>query len=133
MEGINQAARPPTGDEPPDLFAGLDENLEFKVIGQFPWGGTYNGFDELRAAFAPTEGRMSHCAKGGVYPTEFIGEGNKVVAICLGRGVNAEGEIYNNSYFLFYEVKDGKVARFQEHNDGSLSWRRVMNCNMVPG
>ena len=133
LAGLNRFARTLPGEEMAgDMFAGLDENVEFKVVGQFPWGGTHKGFEALNKAFGPTHGRIVGCRNGGVYPIEYIEEDDRVVIIAMGRGKNAEGDDYNNSYFMFYEVKDDKIVRFQEHNDGSISWKRVMNCSLIP-
>ena len=59
-------------------------------------------------------------------------DGNKMVVLAKGRGASSLGEAYNNTYFMFFEVGHGKVIRFREETDSSLSWRCVLDTRIEP-
>ncbi len=133
LDGLNRAASAETFDsQSEEAFPGLHKDVSFTVAGQMPWGGTHLGIAGIIKAFAPTQGRMSGRVGYGVFPTEFMEDGNKMVVLAKGRGASSLGEAYNNTYFMFFEVGHGKVIRFREETDSSLSWRCVLDTRIEP-
>lgn len=133
LEGLNRFARGEAGDtDSEDAFAGLHADVSFSIVGQMPWAGTHRGIPGIMRAFAPTQGRMAGHPHFGVFPTEFIEDGDRMVVLAKGRGGSVLGEPYNSTYFLFFEVRDGKVLRFVENADPCLSWRCVLDTHLEP-
>jgi len=133
LEGLNRFARGEAGDtDSENAFAGLHQDVAFTVVGQFPWAGTHQGIAGIMKAFAPTQGRMAGHPDFGVFPTEFIEEGNRMVMMAKGRGGSALGDTYNSTYFMYFEIRDGKVVHFIENADPCLSWRCVLDTHLEP-
>ena len=81
--------------------------------------------------FLPVASPLMGRAPGhGLFPLEFIAEGNSVAVLARGRGSNAIGMPYNNSYFLWFDVKDGFITRYVEDFDSSLAWRAIFCCHL---
>jgi len=96
----------------------MHEDVLFHVPGPLPVSGDHD-YAFLKQIFSrgspmpPREGF-------GHYALEYIEEGNKVVVIAKSRLVGPTGLPYNNTFFMFYEIKDGKIFRFLEFLDGSM-------------
>lgn len=109
----------------------MADDVEFVVTGQTPLSGTWHGMRAVMEQFLPAASPLMGRAPGhGLIPLEFIGEGNCVVALARGRGSNVLGIPYNNSYFLWFEVKNGFITRYIEDFDSSLAWRVIFRCHL---
>jgi ketosteroid isomerase-like protein len=109
----------------------MSDDVEFVVTGQTPLSGTWHGMravlEEFLTAASPLMGR----APGhGLFPLEFIAEGSRVAVLARGRGSNTLRMPYNNSYFLWFEVRDGLITRYVEDFDSSLAWRAIFHCHL---
>ncbi len=109
----------------------LDETATFTVTGQTPFSGTYNGLQDVREKFraraAPMMGRRIGY---GLIPIDYIGEGEELVVLARGRGGSLDGSPYNNTYFLYFRVRDGKIVHYIEDFDSSLAWRVILQCHL---
>lgn len=109
----------------------MAEDVEFVVTGQTPLSGTWRGMRAVMEEFVPAAAPLMGRAPGhGLLPTEFIAEGSRVAVLARGRASNAAGMPYNNSYFLWFEVHDGRVTRYIEDFDSSLAWRAILRCHL---
>lgn len=117
-----------------DLFAILHEDLVWTMTGSTPVARTYNGLQEfkqiigraLMTRFAPPHPSF------GLYLRRIVVSGNKAAVIARGHGASAHGHPYNNHYFFFMDVKDGKISRVLESCDGSLVWQSVYDHHLEP-
>ena len=56
---------------------------------------------------------------------------DSAAVILMGRGEGARGATYNNIYFFFVEVRDGKLFSVIESCDGSLVWRSAFDRHLA--
>jgi ketosteroid isomerase-like protein len=106
-------------------------DVEFVVTGQTPLSGTWNGLGEVMEDFLPKASPLMGRAAGhGLFPLEFIAEGNRVAVLARGRASNVLGMPYNNTYFLWFEVQDGMITRYIEDFDSSLAWRIIFRVHL---
>jgi ketosteroid isomerase-like protein len=109
----------------------MADNVEFVVTGQTPLSGTWHGMRAVMEDFLPKASPLMGRAPGhGLFPLEFIAEGNRVAVLARGRGSNALGMPYNNTYFLWFEVRDGFITRYIEDFDSSLAWRIIFRVHL---
>jgi ketosteroid isomerase-like protein len=109
----------------------MADNVEFVVTGQTPLSGTWHGMRAVMEDFLPKASPLMGRAPGhGLFPLEFIAEGNRVAVLARGRGSNVLGMPYNNTYFLWFEVRDGFITRYIEDFDSSLAWRIIFRVHL---
>jgi hypothetical protein len=112
-------------------YATFSEDVEFVVTGQTPLSGTWRGMRAVLEEFLPAASPLMGRAPGhGLFPLEFIAEGNRVAVLARGRGSNTLGMPYNNTYFLWFEVENGFITRYIEDFDSSLAWRVIFRCHL---
>ena len=110
----------------------MSDDVEFVVTGQTPLSGTWRGLRTVLEEFLPAAAPLMGRAPGhGLFPLEFIAEGRKVAVLARGRGSNVLGVPYNNTYFLWFEVRDGKITRYIEDFDSSLAWRIIFRVHIA--
>jgi ketosteroid isomerase-like protein len=123
-----------------DVFAGrggdplstLHPEVTFFVPGPLPVSGTHD-YAFLRDNVFGGAGPGVPSKDGfGHYPVEYIEEGNRVVVIAKARLNGRTGDPYNNTFFMFYEVRDGKIYRFIEFLDGSLFMQSNVDTHLEP-
>jgi ketosteroid isomerase-like protein len=109
----------------------MADNVEFVVTGQTPLSGTWHGMRAVMGDFLPKASPLMGRAPGhGLFPLEFIAEGNRVAVLARGRGSNVLGMPYNNTYFLWFEVQGGFITRYIEDFDSSLAWRIIFRVHL---
>jgi ketosteroid isomerase-like protein len=117
--------------EPVNPYATMSDDVEFVVTGQTPLSGTWRGMRSVMEDFLTAASPLMGRAPGhGLRPTEYIAEGSSVVVLARGRGSNAVGAPYNNSYFLWFDVRNGRITRYIEDFDSSLAWRAIFRCHL---
>ena len=112
-------------------YGTFSADVEFVVTGQTPLSGTWRGMKAVLEEFLPAASPLMGRAPGhGLFPLEFIGEGNRVAARARGRGSNTLCMPYNNTYFLWFDVENGFITRYIEDFDSSLAWRAIFRCHL---
>lgn len=112
-------------------YATMSDDVEFIVTGQTPLSGTWRGMKAIMSEFLPVADKLMGRAPGhGLFPLEYIEEDNRVVVLARGRGSNIKNVPYNNTYFLLFEVRDGKIIRYIEDFDSSHAWQIVFDCHL---
>ncbi|HVW67889.1 MAG TPA: nuclear transport factor 2 family protein, partial [Steroidobacteraceae bacterium] len=120
--------------EPADIFSLLHEDLVWTMTGSTPVARTYHGLQEFKDIIGRALGTQFRPDPGfGLYPCKIIASGNRAAVIARGHGESALGRPYNNQYFFFMEVRDGKIASVLESCDGSLVWQSVFGRHLEPG
>jgi ketosteroid isomerase-like protein len=114
-----------------DYLSHMDEDVIFTIAGQTPLSGTYHGVKAVREKFrARAKVVMGRRLGYGLIPTDYIGEGEELVVLARGRGGSLDGFPYNNTYFLYFRVKNGKIVHYTEDFDSSLAWRAIFQCHL---
>jgi len=117
--------------EPINPYRTFSDDVEFVVTGQTPLSGTWHGMRAVMEEFLPAASPLMGRGPGhGLQPVEFIAEGQSVVVLARGRGSNTIGAPYNNSYFLWFDVRGGRITRYIEDFDSSLAWRAIFRCHL---
>jgi ketosteroid isomerase-like protein len=117
--------------EPVNPYRTMSDDVEFVVTGQTPLSGTWRGMRSVMEDFMSRASPLMGRGEGhGLFPVEFIAEGRQVAVLARGRGSNAVGLPYNNSYFLWFDVADGRITRYIEDFDSSLAWRAIFRCHL---
>ena len=113
------------GGEPVDVFAMLDDQVQYTRHGLPPIEAKCSSLGEVREKVFPPEvlAAIKPQPGFGIYPTEYIEEGNRIVVLMKGRGANISDVPYNNTYFFLFEIRNNKILRVIEDLDASLSWR----------
>ena len=116
-----------------DPFGVFDENCTFFTPGQSSLAGHYTSLAAVKEAiFGAVVQNMKREPGYGFYVEEYIGEGDRMVALMRGRGCSKLGRPYNNTYFFLFEVKNGKIIDAMEGCDASLACNSVLDLNLVP-
>jgi ketosteroid isomerase-like protein len=117
--------------EPVNPYRTFSDDVEFVVTGQTPLSGTWHGMRSVMEDFFPRASPLMGRADGhGLYQLEYIAQAGQVAVLARGRGSNAVGAPYNNTYFLWFDVRDGKITRYVEDFDSSLAWRAIFRCHL---
>lgn len=123
-----------------DVFAGrpgkplstMHDDVLFHVPGTLPISGQHD-YAYLRHKVFGGGGPGMPTGEGfGHYPVEYIEEDDKLVVIAKGRLEAPTGLPYNNTFFMYYEIKDGKIHRFLECLDGSMFMQVNADMHMEP-
>jgi len=116
-----------------DPFSVFDENCKFTCTGSSDISAKYQTLQAVKeAVFSKVVEVMKFEPGYGFYPTEYFGEGDRMVALMRGRGESKANRLYNNSYFFLFEVKDGKIIEAVEDMDASLTQCVIFDQNIVP-
>jgi ketosteroid isomerase-like protein len=108
-----------------DPFGAFHQDITWTMTGNTPISRTYRGLGDIRDNLGPRMAAQFKTGPGyGIYPYQYISEGNRIVVLAKARGQGANGRPYRNSYFFLFEIKDGKIYRAVECYDGS----HVMMC-----
>jgi len=117
--------------EPINPYRTFSDDVEFVVTGQTPLSGTWRGMKAvMEDFFAQASPLMGRADGHGLFELEYIAEGGQVAVLARGRGSNAIGVPYNNTYFLWFDVRDGRITRYFEDFDSSLAWRAIFRCHL---
>lgn len=116
-----------------DPYRTMADDVVLTVTGQTPLSGTWRGRRAVMEQFLPAAAPLMGRAPGhGLFPVELVAEGHRVAVLARGRGSNALGEPYNNTYFLWFEVRGGRITRYVEDFDSSLAWQVIFRCHLAP-
>ena len=105
------------------LIEMIADDVRYHLIGSTPLSGEVNGLQVFLNDFLP---KMGPLTKGPIKLTvdQLIVDGDRAVALVRGEAEGHHGE-YNNSYAMFFELRDGKVVTFEEYCDTCLIERAL--------
>ena len=116
-----------------DIFALMHEELVWTMTGSTPVARTYRGLKEFKDIIGQALATQFRTDPSfGLYLRKLIVSGNRAAVIARGHCESAHGHTYNNHYFFFMEVRDGKLYRVLESCDGSLVWQSVFDRHLEP-
>jgi uncharacterized protein len=127
FEANNRAMR----GEPVNPLGLCHDQLRWTMTGTTPVARTYTGLKEFVDNIGKALGTQFRTGPGfGLYPQEIIVEGNRAAVLARGHGESAHGHPYNNHYFFFIEIKDGKLFKVLESCDGALVNQSVFDMHL---
>ncbi|MDP7651094.1 MAG: hypothetical protein QGF38_05265, partial [Rhodospirillales bacterium] len=104
------------------------------MTGNPPSCRTLHGPVEIADFFAEGMGtKFASTPCSGLYPVDFIGEGDRMVAVAKGRGELRNGVVYNNNNLFLFEVKQDKIVRMVECGDSSTVMVAVNGTHLEEG
>lgn len=119
--------------EPVDIFSLLHEDLVWTMTGSTPVARTYRGLKEFKDIIGRALAVQFRPHPGfGLYLRKIVVSGNRAAVIARGHGESSHGHPYNNQYFFFMDVREGKIASVLESCDGSLVWQSVYDTHLEP-
>lgn len=119
-----------TGDIPTLLNAFADD-IEWITpeAEHLPFGGTYNGREEVEQFFA---GLNENEEVQKFEPREFIAQGNKVIVLGLyAAKVKSTNRVYEMEWVHVFSIVDGKITNFHEYVDsyaGFTAYQKAMTA-----
>ena len=114
-----------------DIFALMHDELVWTMTGSTPVARTYRGLEEFRDIIGRALAVQFRTDPSfGLYLRKLIVSGNRAAVIARGHCESSHGHLYNNHYFFFMEVRDGKLYRVLESCDGSLVWQSVFDKHL---
>lgn len=117
-----------------DPLALCHQDLTWTMTGNTPVARTYTGLAEFRNTIGRRLAEQFSTGPGfGLYPVEIIVEGNRAAVVVKGQAESAHGTPYNNNYFFFVEIKDGRFLKVLESCDGSLVMQSVYATHLEEG
>ncbi|MDB5268490.1 MAG: hypothetical protein JWP58_1530 [Hymenobacter sp.] len=102
----------------PNLLKLYTEDIEVIIPGAsqgIPYAGVYRGKEAVATFFTKLHEAMEF---ERFEPTEFIAHGDKLVALGYAKGqVRATGQFEEEEWAHAFQMRDGKVSRFQVYTD----------------
>lgn len=99
------------------LAGTVTRDCSWNVAGpaDIPWAGHYEGPDEVKH-YAET---LSRCVHFESFAPQTVAEQGDTVVVCGSESavVVDTGKTYTNLFAHVFELKDGKIAAFQEYGD----------------
>lgn len=98
------------------LVALVAEDVIWRLPGAVPYySGTYQGPSNVADFFRKLNGNVEIEA---FEPREFVAEADRVLVTGWSRGrVKSTGRLFNNRWVMAFNIRDGKVAKFEEYAD----------------
>jgi len=114
-----------------DPFRRLAADGIMTVPGRSPLSGDWNRA-RIYSEFLPCAAQLMGREPGqGLFPTRVIADGERVVVLARGRASARDGHPYNNTYFLYFEVREGRIYRYFEGFDSSLAHQAIFGVNLI--
>ena len=124
-EYLDRFAAGAGGVDLPPAYLLFDPDCRFEVAGSMPSSGVYHGLEAVaRDCMGLLQRRLRSQRGDGWYLERFIGHGQRIVALLRSRSASREGRPYCGSYFVIFEVRDGRIVHQLEILDSAL----FMDC-----
>ena len=98
------------------LFGAFAPDITWNTPDSVPWGGTFKGHEELAGFF---QGVGEALGELHVEPERYIDGGDVVVVQGHHRGTAPNGNDYDVSWVMVWDLEDGKVVDFVEAIDSA--------------
>lgn len=130
---LDAALRAAPGALSKPVFSNAAADIEIRILGSHPGAGVYQGAAVLDQGFEAGQARMRSRAGNGVFPYEYVGgDDGRMVVLARGRGETAQGDPYNNSYFIYFEVRNRKITKFIEDVESSTIYQVIHDFHLEP-
>jgi ketosteroid isomerase-like protein len=96
------------------LLDTLSAEVEWYVPEALPFGGTFHGVEQVREYLDS----LSSFVERGTFDTlRMIDAGDHVVVLGHWTSRTVQGEAFDSRFASIFEVRDGKIVRFDSHLD----------------
>jgi uncharacterized protein len=96
------------------LLDTLSAEVEWYVPDVLPYGGTFHGVEQVRDYL---ESLSRFVERGTLDTLRMIDAGDHVVVLGHWSSRTAQGEAFDSRFADIFEVRDGKIVRFDSHLD----------------
>jgi uncharacterized protein (TIGR02246 family) len=97
----------------------MADDISMTTIGSTKYSGTFVGKEEIAGSFGPF---LKLFAEPVVLTAEtIVADGDLVAVQARGRSRTKDGEEYNNVYAIFFQMSNGKIAKYTEYFDTALT------------
>ena len=122
------------GADVPPAYLLFDPHCRFEVTGSMPSSGVYHGLEAVaRDCMGLLQRRLRSRPGDGWYLERFIGDGQRIVALLRSHSASQEGRPYCGSYFVIFEVRDGRIVHQLEILDSALFMDCVHDMQLEAG
>ncbi len=110
----------------PALLETFDPSIEWVApVGQYRIGGVHKGPDAIANDFFMVLGELWETLD--VSPQEFIDAGDRVITLGTVTGkARTTGKMADSHYVHIFELRNGKVTRFEEYEDTATLNQAIM-------
>ena len=119
------------GDEPA-IAASFAEDAVWRLDGELPISGTWNGRDEILGGFFATAGTFVDPASTRVEVTRSLADGDHVAVEWTSRARTRDGAPYENHCAGVFTVRDGKIRAVREYMDTHYAHKHALNAIDAP-
>jgi len=100
------------------VLSALSPDVDWKYYGRVPWAGERTGPEQVEAFFQILGDALDIKT---FEPSEYIGEGNKVVVFGRTDAIGKKsGQRYENQWAHMLSVENGKITHFVGHDTSPL-------------
>jgi uncharacterized protein (TIGR02246 family) len=119
------------GDEPviADSFA---EDAVWRLDGELPISGTWNGRDEILGGFFATARTFLDPASTRIEVTRSLADGDHVAVEWTSRARTRDGAPYENHCAGVFTLRDGKIRAVREYMDTHYAHKQALNAMDAP-
>ncbi len=97
------------------VLSALAEDVAWKIPASLPWGGTYNGREDVAGFFGLLPEYFEQLE---LHPDELIEAGDRVIDIGFMRGRGTlGGDPFESRYCLVWHMRDGLAVEMEEFSD----------------
>jgi ketosteroid isomerase-like protein len=96
------------------LLDTLSADVEWYVPEVLPYGGTFHGVEQVREYL---DSLSSFVERGTLDTLRMIDAGDHVVVLGHWSSRTVEGEAFDSRFASIFEVREGKIVRFDSHLD----------------
>jgi len=100
------------------MFGLLTPDIQFRMAGNTPFSGTYNGAESVKNLFDAVFEKfvVETCNFGRTYRI-VCADDDGAVAIMYGSGTTKLGRQYKQTYLHVFKIRDGQIYRFYDFYD----------------
>ena len=101
-----------------------DDDIEWTVMKNMPFGGTYVGKREVFDEYFPK--LFSNFKEFHAKTEEFLEDGPKVIVLGKYYGIGDSGKKFQSPFAHVYTIKNNKIAEFRQYTD-TAAIRKVLS------
>ena len=116
----------------PNLLKLYTDDVEFIIPGPadiIPYAGVYRGQEQVATFFSKLHDAMDY---ERFEPLDYIAQGDKAVVLGYAKGhVRSTGQPYEEEWAHVFQMREGKVTRFQVFADTAVTVRAFQSSKQM--